>query len=176
MEAGLIPKSEIFPLVLYACPSFMPTWELLQHDRERASDDALHDRAADALCRHIVRMFSRSQTQDLVGTFSVIERLFVEGEPDVQEKIRSLIQTLQNEVRATANPDHVRRLLGTRSAEQWDNFEKYLQASHSVFQWEKSHTGAFPLVNLEAIRDPELRSSLQQICDIYKRSRRRDVQ
>src|SRR5216684_601067 len=113
MEAVLIAKNEIFPLVVDACPSFLMTWELLQHDRNRASDAALHDRAVKALCCNIARMLRRSQTEYLGATFPAIERLFVEGEPDVQEKVRSLIQTLQNQVRTTANTQQVRRLLGT---------------------------------------------------------------
>jgi hypothetical protein len=165
----MIPKNKIFPLLLDACPSFLTTWELLQHDRNLASDDALHDRAVDALCRHIARMLRRSQTEDFGATFPAIERLFVEGEPDVQEKVRSLIQTLQNQVRATANPHQVRRLLGTRSAEQWDDFEKYCQANRSIFQWAQSRTGTFPQLDLESIKDAELRRLLQFTCDLYKR-------
>jgi hypothetical protein len=164
----MIPKNEIFPLVLDACPSFLTTWELLQHDRNAASDDALHDRAVDALCRHVTRMISHSQTENLVPTFSVIERLFVEGEPDVQEKVRSLIQALQRQGRASASADQIRQLLGTRSVEHWDDFEKWLQANRSIDEWAKSRTGTFPKVDLEAINDPELRRSLQRSCDIYK--------
>jgi len=171
----LIPKSEIFPRLLIACPSFLTTWELLQHDRNRESDDALQDRAIDAFSRHVTRIFRRSQTNDLAVTFSVIERLFVEGEPYVQKKVRSLIGTLQSQSRASTKPDQMRRMLGTRSAEQWKDFDEYCQASRLIFEWEQSRTGTFPQVNLEAIKDPELRRSLQHICDTYKRSRRRDL-
>jgi hypothetical protein len=121
-------------------------------------------------------MISHSQTENLVPTFSVIDRLFVEGEPDVQEKVRSLIQTLQNQVRETATPHQVRRLLGTRSAEHWDDFEKWLQANRSIDEWAKSRTGTFPKVDLEAINDPRLRRSLQRSCDIYKTWFRSELQ
>jgi hypothetical protein len=167
-EAGLIAKSEIFPRLLIVCPSFVTTWEILQHGRNGTSDDALHDRAVDALCRHIARMLRRARTETLAVTFAVIERLFVEGEPDVQKKVRSLIQTLQNQVRATANLHQIRPLLGTRSAEQWDDFEKWLQANQMIFQWQKSRNGAFPQLDLESIMDPELRRSLQHTCERYK--------
>jgi hypothetical protein len=173
VEAGLIPTNEIFALVLDACPSFLTTWELLQHDRNRASDDALHDRAVDALCRHVTRMIRHSKTENLVPTFSVIERLFIESEPDVQEKARSLIHALRREGRdgagASASADQIRQRLGAHSAERWDDFEKWLHANRLIDEWAKSRSGRFPQVDFEAIKDPQLRSSLQETCDIYKK-------
>lgn len=176
----MIKKNEIFPLVLDACPSFLTTWELLQNDRRGASDDALHDRAVDALCRHSTRMIRHSHIEYLVPTLSVIERLFTEGEPDVQENAGSMIQALRREgrdsVSASASAGQIRQLLGTRSAEYWDDFEKWLQASRLIDKWAMSRTGTFPQVDLEAIKDPKLRCSLQLECEIFKKRSRPEAQ
>jgi hypothetical protein len=158
----------MFPLVLDACPSFLATWELLQHDRDRSSDDALHDRAVEALCRHVTRMLRHSQTAGVSATFAVMERLLVEGEPDVQGSVHSLIRTLQNQTRDTANASEFKGLLGTRSAEHWDDFAKYVEASQLIFGWEKSRTCSFPQLDLESIKDKELRHQLQHLYEIFE--------
>jgi hypothetical protein len=172
----MMSKCEFFLLVLDACPSFLTTWELLQHDRNGASDDALHDRAVDAFCRHVARMVRHSQTENCVPTIAAIERLFVEGEPDVQKTVRSLIQALQLQSRGSTSADSIRRLLGTRSAQHWDDFEKWLQANRSIDEWAKLRTGTFPKVDLDAINDPELRRSLQRSSDLVKNWFRREMQ
>jgi hypothetical protein len=165
----LIAKSEIIPLELGACPSFLPTWEILHRERNGASDDALHDRAVAALVPHLLRMLRHSQTDSVSAALSVIEQLLVEGEPDARGAARSLIQTLQNHPCETANvANEIRRLLGIRSAEQWDDFEKYCQANRMIFQWHKSRTGPFPQPDLGSIKDPELRRSLQHTCERLK--------
>jgi hypothetical protein len=112
-------------------------------------------------------MLRHSQTDGVSATFAVIERLIVEGEPNVQGSVHSLIRTLQNQTRDTANAHQLRRLLGTCSAEHWDDFEKYVQASQMILRWDQSRTGSFPELNLASIKDQELRRQLQHLCEVF---------
>jgi hypothetical protein len=161
----MIAKIEMFPLVLEVCPSFLATWELLQHDRNGSSDDALHDRALEALCRHVTRMLRHADADGASAPLALAERLLVEGGPDVRRSVRSLIETLQNQTRDTANAHQFRQLLGTRCAEHWDDFERFLQANQMISRWEESRTGPIPQLDLESIKDQELRDLLQRLCE-----------
>jgi len=103
---------------------------------------------------------------------AAVERLLAEGEPDVQGSVRCFIQTLHNQTCDTPNAHPFRRMLGTRSGEHWDDFERYLQARQAIDQWRESQTGSFPHLNLESIKDQELRDRLQHFCEVCQLVRR----
>ena len=128
----MIAKNEMIPLVLDACPSFLPTWEILQHDRKGSSEDTLHNRAVVALARH-------------------------------------LISGLQAGTDETPNAaQQFLRLLGIHPAEHWNDCEEFGQVMEMIDRWNQSRTAAFPQLDLESIKDPKMRSTLQSYCKILK--------
>lgn len=79
---GRITVRQVVPLLLAACPGFLPAWAA------EAPSDADGERRRtymDAACfvRHLVELHRRGDGAALLAAFEVIERLVVEGDDEV---------------------------------------------------------------------------------------------
>jgi hypothetical protein len=161
----------MIPLLIDACPSYLFTWEFLDRERRGASDDEVHDRAVAGLARHLRRMSRKSGSEGLAGALAIVERLLCEGNRDVQKSVDYLLRTLQDDNCEPVKADirRLRDLMGPRSAQKWDDFEKYCEATQKILQWRRASPSArFPHIDLNSISDSRLRRELREFCEIFK--------
>ena len=91
----MITKTEMLPLLIEACPSFLPIWQ--EMEAERGQDEPLVYVQLGGFARHLVELQIQGQTAEFEDVFEVIERLHVEGDDYVQNAATiGLLEDIQN--------------------------------------------------------------------------------
>jgi len=89
----MIESPDAFPLLVQACPSFRPAWEA--HLREWGND-VLYI-AAGNLADHLLALLGSGRIEAFAPVAQAIERLLVEGTPEVQTlAVVGVIEGIQN--------------------------------------------------------------------------------
>lgn len=127
----MITKDELMGVLLDACPSFAPQWKAFQAKwREEAEDLPLLYLVLVDLARHLIGMVERGETASLPAVFAAVERLHVDGDPDVRNAATvGLLEDLQN-LNLHPNgtdPEQFRSYLGPVSARWWDKLYRLWQ-------------------------------------------------
>ncbi|MCP3974170.1 MAG: hypothetical protein GY720_06730 [bacterium] len=84
---SVIDRKEVMPMLLAACPSFLDQWAELRDDPCHLNDDGSRLLYLDAgyFARHLVETYKAGHLDELAATFTVIERLLIEGDDYVEE-------------------------------------------------------------------------------------------
>jgi len=111
------------PLILQACPSFLPTWRKIKDDLY-LEDDGSRSGYGDSweVARHVVELQRTHQVAELPAVFSVMERLRTEGDDYVQTLAwAGYIEDVQNAaLRPPAVPlEAFEPYLADQSARDW---------------------------------------------------------
>jgi len=89
----MIPKQQVMPLLLEACPSFRPVWEEHLHDN---GEELLYVALGD-FARHLLDLFQAGKTEAFPAVAQAIERLHLEGDSNVREAATiGLLEGIQN--------------------------------------------------------------------------------
>jgi hypothetical protein len=112
------------PLILQACPSFLPTWTNIENDDLYLEDDGSRAGYSDSaeVARHLVELQRADRVAELPAVFSVIERLRTEGDEYVQTLAWvGYLEDVQNvALRPPAVPlGDFEPYLGEQSARDW---------------------------------------------------------
>ncbi|HKN91523.1 MAG TPA: hypothetical protein VJ622_14710 [Acidimicrobiia bacterium] len=83
----MITADEVMPLLLSACPSFVPKWEAVAGENVDEDDPSKRLCYLDAgdFIRHLVELRLAGRIEEMPAVFEVIERLHVEGDHYVRE-------------------------------------------------------------------------------------------
>jgi hypothetical protein len=93
----MIGKTDMMDVLLNACPSFAPRWQVFQDEWRAESNDLPLYLILAAFARHLVDMMERGETAQLSLIFEAVEQLHVEGDHYVQEAATvGLLEDLQN--------------------------------------------------------------------------------
>jgi hypothetical protein len=82
-QPAALVASDVMPLLLEACPSFVPTWlhEVLEENLNTGAEGGrLFFVDAGAFTRHLVSLKLEGQDSEFSAVFDVIERLVLEGD------------------------------------------------------------------------------------------------
>ena len=120
----MIGKDEVMALLLTACPSFEEAWE--EHLAAWEDRDLLYLDLG-AFARHLVALLQSERTGEFPTVFEVVERLHVEGTPDVQEAATiGLLEGIQNHAEHTGlDPDRFLPFLRPVSREWWKQLHAF---------------------------------------------------
>jgi len=124
----MIAKTDMMSVLLEACSSFSTKWESSRDEwRQEADGPPLSLVLAD-FARHLIGMVERGEKAVLAAVFSAVERLLVEGDPDVREAtVVGLLEDLQNlnlHPNGTA-PEQFLPYLGPASARWWEKLDRF---------------------------------------------------
>jgi hypothetical protein len=119
-----ITPDQVMPLILEACPSFLPTWRKIENDDLFIEDDGSRSGYGDSaeVARHVVELQRAGQTAELPAVFAVIERLRRKGDEYVQTLAWvGYLEDVQNvALRAPSVPlEDFEPYLGEQSARDW---------------------------------------------------------
>ena len=131
----MIAKTDMMSVLLEACPSFSTKWESSRDEwRQEADGPPLSLVLAD-FARYLIGMVERGEKAVLVAVFTAVERLLVEGDPDVREAtVVGLLEELQNlhlHPNGTA-PEQFLPYLGPASALWWEKLDRFWQNGESL--------------------------------------------
>ena len=86
-DGVVITADEVMPLLLSACPSFVPKWEAVAGENVDEDDPSKRLCYLDAgdFIRHLVELRLAGRIEEMPAVFEVIERLHVEGDHYVRE-------------------------------------------------------------------------------------------
>ncbi len=164
----MVAKGEMMAVLLDACPSFQPAWEVwLAEWAESAGDLPLY-LALSEFARHLIGMLERAETKSFPAIFRAVERLQVEGEHYVREAaIVGLLEDLQNLnlYAGGTEPEQFRPFLGPQSVAAWDElyvFWHNVRVAKAAGLLELE-SGPAPQVDPDSIQDPELRKLVQHL-------------
>jgi len=91
----MITKAEMLPLLIGACPSFLPIWQ--EMEAERGQDEPLVYVELGRFAQHLVELQLQGQTAEFADVFGVIERLHVDGDDYVRSAATiGLLEDIQN--------------------------------------------------------------------------------
>ncbi|MFO0808878.1 MAG: hypothetical protein U0746_09665 [Gemmataceae bacterium] len=130
----MIAKDDMVPVLLDACPSFIPAWRAFLAEWRGEADQPLYLALGD-LARHLIGLVERGETTELPAVFRVVERWHLEGEEYVRTAATvGLLEDLQNwnlHEHGT-DPAQFRGMLGPESARCWDelaaSWDEFFQA------------------------------------------------
>ena len=119
----MISKSDILALIVKACPSFEETF--CRSCSEHGAD-LLYVHAG-SFARHLLALNREGQWDEFPAVGEFIERLHVEGTPEVRELATTgVLESIQN-VWANSNtaPEQILCYLGPVSAKAWQNLNRF---------------------------------------------------
>ncbi len=164
----MIAENEMMELLLEACPSFRPTWEVLFGEQKKSATELFPGVVTVSFGRHLTRMFNRCDTKHFPDIFSAVERLFVEGDAPAQACAFGLLEELReiSNVGRPTEPDRFRQFLGPYSADKWDDLIRYwhLVEAHFPCKARQSRSGDVLPVDPDSIQDPRLRRLARALC------------
>jgi hypothetical protein len=126
----MISKDEMMDVLLDACPSFAPRWEVFKDEWTEEADDLPHYLALADFARHLISLLERGEMTGLPAVFAAIERLHVEGDHYVQEAATvGILEALQNLCLHNngTDPEQFRPYLGSKSARWWEKLNLFWQ-------------------------------------------------
>lgn len=125
MRPKPVYKEEVMPILLQSCPSFSGPWA--QYQGEWEDGRPLLYPSLGEFAHHIVELAQSGDTLGLQAAFDVIERLHVEGEPDVQEAATvGLLEGIQNvALNRGLDPASFVSYLGPESARWWQELIEF---------------------------------------------------
>jgi hypothetical protein len=95
-NVATITRSEILPLLVQACPAYEPEWRRFITDYVDDVEPFLYV-AIPQFTRCLSRVLAAGDVETLRRVFALLERLIVEGDPEVQEAaVVGIIRNLQN--------------------------------------------------------------------------------
>jgi hypothetical protein len=113
----MIGKQQVMPLLLEACPSFLPKWNDYLASSYGPDDEQLLYIDLGEFARHLVDLLYSRCTEEFQSVFQVIERLHVEGDPYVKEAATiGLLEGIQN---IAAQPEAFIPYLGPETHKWW---------------------------------------------------------
>lgn len=115
-----ITRSQMFPLLVEACPSYEADWR--QFLAEYADDpEPLTYIAIVQFARHLSQVLAAGDQESLRRVFDLLERLIVDGDAEVQEAaVVGIIKNLQNaDLHHVTKPDDYRPFLLPESERWW---------------------------------------------------------
>ncbi|HJR59808.1 MAG TPA: hypothetical protein VJ813_10430 [Vicinamibacterales bacterium] len=117
---AVIPRSQLFPLLLEACPSYEAVWNTFL--AEYADEpEPLSYVALAQFARHLSNVLAAGDQQSLRRVFDLLERLIIDGDADAQEAtVVGIIKNLQNEhLHQNTKPDDYLPYLLPESERWW---------------------------------------------------------
>ena len=119
----MIAKSEVFPILLEACPSFRASYE--QSLAENGTD-LLYIHSG-AFARHLLSLHRAGQRQEFAAVGAAIERLHAEGGHDVRELTTiGVLEGIQNVWgNSGAEPGDFLPFLGPLSTRAWNDLNRF---------------------------------------------------
>ncbi len=124
----MIQYQEIMPLLAQSCASFTPRW------RDGSADDFLDAEgnlltyvALGDFARHLVELASARRFDEFPAVFTVVERLHVEGDKQVQEAATiGLLEAIQNRAEhAGVDKGLFYSWLGSESQKWWNKLNNF---------------------------------------------------
>jgi hypothetical protein len=131
----VIERDAVLPLVVQACPSFAAV-------AEEASPDDGEERLpyldAAAFVRHLGELWLTGDVDELPAAFAAIERLVVEGDPDVSElAVVGYLESMQSDTITGLGIDPQEAfvpLLGPASRVWWDRLLRFWAGDPTALQ------------------------------------------
>lgn len=113
----MIEQFEAIPLLVTACPSFIDGWD--EHIKTHGHDLAYV--AASAFARHLFALYQAGKITEFPAVAVAIERLHIEGSPQVKEFATiGILEGVQNVwSNNNADPEQFQRFLGPESQRWW---------------------------------------------------------
>jgi hypothetical protein len=121
----MIPRSEVMPMLLAACPSFGSAWDA--YCAEDMYEAGLLYIDLGEFARHVIALWQAGQTEELAPVFDAIERLHLEGDDFVREAATiGFLEDLQNNAEhAAIDPEVFRPYLGSESVRWWAALHRF---------------------------------------------------
>jgi hypothetical protein len=127
----VITREQVMLLLLAACPSFRRRWE--SYVADGAYEEGLLYVDLGIFADHLVDLLKRGETSEFEAVFEVVERLHVEGHPDVKEAATiGLLEGLQNVAgHSGLDPQQFVRWLEPESARWWAELNDFWDGKSS---------------------------------------------
>jgi hypothetical protein len=127
----MIDVADMFALLLQVCPDARPAWE--EHCRDWPDDDMSYLGVA-VFAQHLVGCFRAGRVESLPGAFAAIERLIVDGIPQVRAlSTIGLLEDIQNIASWEPFGNRVfRSYLGPASLAAWEEIEEMWRGKSSL--------------------------------------------
>jgi hypothetical protein len=124
-----ITSSHVFDLLLEACPTARPSFELDKED-----NDGLPYVQISVFAREIVGLEKRDETQGFNKFFGVIEQIIADGDEAAKGlAIVGFLESLQNNASWTdRGPIVFEKWLGPKSIEAWRDLERLWEGKSSL--------------------------------------------
>jgi hypothetical protein len=123
---AVITHSQLFPLLLEACPSYEADWKkfLAEYADE---PDKLSYVALAQFAQHLSHVLASGDQQSLRRVFDLLERLIIEGDDAAQEAtVVGIIKNLQNEhLHQRTKPDDYLPFLLPESQRWWGKVRQF---------------------------------------------------
>ena len=124
----VIPKADVMPLLLGACPGFEPMWR--DHLRYWGSEERGIFNDTGEFATYLVCSYARGETTEFGGAFDVVERLIEYG--DEEARASAIVGVLESvQVQSTHHsfgPEPFRQWLGPLSNKAWSDIETVWEA------------------------------------------------
>ena len=128
----MIPKKEIMPMFLAACPGFESTWQ--EHKRWWKAEEAGEFNDIAEFARYLVESYESGRTSEFPTAFAILERVLNEGDEEARALGEiGLIEDLQTiSSHRPWNSDVFKAWLGPLSATAWQQIEKMWEGKSSL--------------------------------------------
>lgn len=144
---GTIRAVDVMPLLLGACPSFLPVWYEIEDEHRDAHSQGGRLCYLDAgdFARHVVEMHRSNHRRWLQNAFDIIERMHVEGDDYVRELATiGYLEDIENMAgHAGVDPTVFEQHLGTESQRWWEGLEAF---------WSGKRPTVVPIDRRESLR------------------------
>lgn len=126
----MIAAAYVMPLLVQACPSFEPAWQLIRVDDYHVNDDGsrLHYIDAGEFARHLVGLYEADSLPEVRRAFQAIEQLHVDGDEYVRELATiGYLESIQGAVQRSpaCAPDDLTPFLGAESRLGWNGLNAF---------------------------------------------------
>jgi hypothetical protein len=121
----VIAEAEVMPLLVRACPSFRADWD--RYLAELGDDERLIYIELGSFAHHLVDLMKAGTTAEFAAVFAEVERLHVDGAPDVQEAATiGLLEGIQNVAgNRDLDPERFLPFLGPESTLGWNQLNDF---------------------------------------------------
>lgn len=126
---GTIRAVDVMPLLLEACPSFLPVWYEIEDEHRDPQNHGGRLCYLDAgdFARHVVEMHRSNHRRWLQNAFDIIERMHIEGDEYVRELATiGYLEDIENMAgHAGVDPAVFEEYLGPESRRWWEGLEAF---------------------------------------------------
>jgi len=125
----MIKKTEMMQVLIEACPNFSPAYDLFLAEWKDEPEKPEYLAFVD-FSRYLISLLEIGDTQLLNKAFEAIERLHIDGDPQVRESATiGIIESLQNSnLHTKTNPSQFVEFLHPISLEYWQKVEDFWES------------------------------------------------